>query len=105
MKRWLVPWLMLPLCGCLAEQKHEADKCELSTRQSYPAGDFFFDEGMQRLFTLCMKVAGYELWERHPKCQLTWWTHPNAYCWRPQSLTGRLINEIEMLSDPDRLSN
>jgi hypothetical protein len=89
--------LMLPLAGCLAEQKREAARCATEAMRAYPNDNNAIGKGRGNYVVKCMEAAGYEWSWYNVECQPSdLFITENAYCYRPTGVIGRLMLKAEL---------
>jgi hypothetical protein len=105
MKRLLFLILVLPLCGCVGEQRRQLAACQYEVLQSLPHDTqqkhhdpdvLDYSSPGQHLVFLCMQAHGYEKDWTDDRCQPGRENFATeVYCYAPVGPFYRLIFEIE----------
>jgi hypothetical protein len=91
--------VVIPLTGCLADQKRQLSQCTVDSLHTYPTdtnGHTPYDRG--HLVNLCMEAAGYEFSYSDRLCRPGVYASEftNTYCYRPVGWIGQLARRVEI---------
>jgi hypothetical protein len=101
MRRAVALLLVIPLCGCFADQKQQLAQCKLAALEKYSGkGDTDFGPTRNAISiynSKCMAAHGYEDNLPDKRCQVTFWDagYDNPYCYAPSGWLARKIYRIE----------
>jgi hypothetical protein len=111
LKALAVPLLMLPLCACYAEQKHEVAACQKQAFEKYFERDSTKPADYPELaptgshevhiyIANCMRAKGYvEDWSDR-RCGSKLDVEANPYCYAPTGRLAFVAHKIESVFEP-----
>ncbi len=94
--RWLLVLVLgFPLAGCFADQKRQVAACEIEALKTYPGEQLETSPKVGSFMQTCMAAHGYAWHIIDERCNVSFTTERNPYCYIPDNPIGRWIYQLE----------